>query len=767
MILSRYSSKIMLLAALPILLFSFLLALVVHHQLNQFSDATSERSGVLLEQVYAEQLDNLSGELAEKIALDFQAVINELVVLAVAAQKQIDHFAQQASIQTSIPSPPGLVYDPVKNWSYLHYAEDNIGVSIFGEQHLADADLTEAAKLYLQQMQPVNSVLSVLGQSPVKKGWMYLIGPKQAPIFILYPAANIAELFDQKYPGYNVHNWWDFFAPQAIEQWQAWLLQPARLQVPPLQQVVWTPVYDDGAGTGEMVTFWLPLWTADRRDNYGTAGVDFNLHTTIELLQHQRIGSSGFAFLMKNNGDAFGLSEQRIAQLQLSESVEVQSGITLVSHNVMQSENAALAEIAQTFDRADLSKHYRFVDAEGTPYLLSFKKVMDYQMWQPGAAQTLTNQTFYLAALMPETDIAVTRQAITDHISELNDDTFDFLVVFALMFALISALVGGVFAWRTTLQIRKLTQGLQSVAKQDYASQIEVVSEDELGALAQTFNQMLAEVERAHCELAHYAEDLETKVSERTASLELAKQEAQAALEDHLQLMRMLSHEVRSPLAAISNCTAVIQKAHDNASQTIESPGLVDDMLQRIHYSIKRLKRFMDGLTAEDRFNHLAEQQAQQVDICHSIQQLIDNLQQTYPLANIDYQHQGSERVWLKDPVLFEVMLTNLLDNAIKYSPNSSLVSLAVEVADSGALSLLVADRGMGIEPAMMAQIFKKYIRGKQAEHITGTGMGLYLVKRIVSRFGGDISLAEREGGGVIVRVSLPAYQQEISHESD
>ncbi|MGE4503662.1 MAG: hypothetical protein AB7D03_12390 [Thiomicrospira sp.] len=223
MILSRYSSKIILLASLPILLFSFLLALVVHHQLNQFSDATSERSGVLLEQVYAEQLDNLSGELAEKIALDFQAVIDELVVLAVAAQEQIDRFAQQASIQIPIPSPPGLVYDPAKNWSYLYYAEDNISASIFGEQHLDDARLTEAAKLYLQQMQLVNSVLSVLGQSPVKKGWMYLIGPKQAPIFTLYPAANIAELFDQKYPGYNVHNWWDFFAPQAIEQWQAWL----------------------------------------------------------------------------------------------------------------------------------------------------------------------------------------------------------------------------------------------------------------------------------------------------------------------------------------------------------------------------------------------------------------------------------------------------------------------------------------------------------------------------------------------------------------
>lgn len=258
-------------------------------------------------------------------------------------------------------------------------------------------------------------------------------------------------------------------------------------------------------------------------------------------------------------------------------------------------------------------------------------------------------------------------------------------------------------------------------------------------------------LKRIQAELEAVKLHLEDEVDARTASLNEARLEAQAALEENQQLMSILSHELRSPVAAISNATAVIDSALNK-----QQLALIPDMVQRIRHAIFRLKNFLDSLTAEDRLKKLGRRQAKQVVLHDHVQSLLAQLQQTHPESRCVWRLSGQASVTLQDPVMFNIVLNNLLDNAIKYSGGTQPVELSICVDERGGIVMEVADRGPGIDAELRKQLFRKYTRGKQAEYVSGTGIGLYLVKHILELLNGRIDVLDRDGGGACFRVELP-----------
>jgi len=117
----------------------------------------------------------------------------------------------------------------------------------------------------------------------------------------------------------------------------------------------------------------------------------------------------------------------------------------------------------------------------------------------------------------------------------------------------------------------------------------------------------------------------------------------------------------------------------------------------------------------------------------------------------------------LVDPVRLEQMLTNLLDNAVKYSPNDAAisVSLGLDSEDNGDWAVIaVQDTGIGIPAADLPHIFERFHRGGNVlEHYQGTGIGLASVKQTAEEHGGTISIASVEGVGTTVTVRLPLAQ--------
>ncbi len=109
------------------------------------------------------------------------------------------------------------------------------------------------------------------------------------------------------------------------------------------------------------------------------------------------------------------------------------------------------------------------------------------------------------------------------------------------------------------------------------------------------------------------------------------------------------------------------------------------------------------------------------------------------------------------DPDRLEQVVTNLVSNAVKYSPDGGAVTVALEESDADVV-LRVADSGMGMTPEQQAHLFQRFYRTPeaQARGIQGTGLGLYLVKQLVEAHGGHIEVASEPGRGSIFTVSLP-----------
>jgi two-component system sensor histidine kinase KdpD len=107
------------------------------------------------------------------------------------------------------------------------------------------------------------------------------------------------------------------------------------------------------------------------------------------------------------------------------------------------------------------------------------------------------------------------------------------------------------------------------------------------------------------------------------------------------------------------------------------------------------------------------------------------------------------------DGVLFEQVLINLVENAVRYTPPGTPIAIAAR-ADGASLELSVADRGPGLEPGEEREIFEKFRRGSAGRETRGAGLGLAICRGIVEAHGGTIAAGNRPGGGALFRVRLP-----------
>jgi signal transduction histidine kinase len=108
------------------------------------------------------------------------------------------------------------------------------------------------------------------------------------------------------------------------------------------------------------------------------------------------------------------------------------------------------------------------------------------------------------------------------------------------------------------------------------------------------------------------------------------------------------------------------------------------------------------------------------------------------------------------DPDRIEQVLVNLIDNAVKYSPDGGEVTVSTARAE-GRVRVEVADEGLGIPASERDSVFERFYRGSGGRAITGTGLGLYICRELVRRMGGTIGVRSRLGGGSTFYFELPS----------
>jgi signal transduction histidine kinase len=134
---------------------------------------------------------------------------------------------------------------------------------------------------------------------------------------------------------------------------------------------------------------------------------------------------------------------------------------------------------------------------------------------------------------------------------------------------------------------------------------------------------------------------------------------------------------------------------------------------------------------------------------------LVETMQQSSPGTPIAYAMRGEPNGALADEQLLRHILTNLISNAIKYSPPQTPVDIEIDIEKKEA-TFLVRDRGIGIPAVDRVDLFNSFHRGSNVGDIPGTGLGLAVVKRSVDRHGGLIELESAEGVGTTFVVTIP-----------
>lgn len=221
-------------------------------------------------------------------------------------------------------------------------------------------------------------------------------------------------------------------------------------------------------------------------------------------------------------------------------------------------------------------------------------------------------------------------------------------------------------------------------------------------------------------------------------------------------LFNSVSHELRTPLASIVGCSSALAEERQLFSLE-EQAVLLDNIRDGAARMDRIVTNLLDSARLEQGLLHL------KIDWCDAEDLVGASLQQLGPILGkrpIDINLPPDLPLIKGDFVLLEQVLTNLIENAHKYSPSALPITISAAVTGQN-LVLSVADYGSGINEAEAPKLFEKFYRSASTSHVFGTGLGLSIVKGIAEAHGGSINVRNNSSGdGAVFSLTLPIGEQ-------
>ncbi len=316
---------------------------------------------------------------------------------------------------------------------------------------------------------------------------------------------------------------------------------------------------------------------------------------------------------------------------------------------------------------------------------------------------------------------AVFISADINDISERLDQTRTRLLAAASGSAVLAFLLSLLLARIITVPIGRLTQAAKKMSEGDYGYKVAIQSRDELGLLANSFNEMSEKIEK---------ED-----------------------EIRRQFIANASHELKSPVAALKVLVeSLLIKHTESKEETLE-------FLKDIDGQLDRLSRLVNDLLLLSKIEkNKAYLNIEPVIIGHLLAEIKESLLPLAAHKQIDLIVNANEHItWPADRDMLYRAVYNLVNNAIKYSPINKEVLIDYTVSQEK-LSILVSDQGIGIAPEHLEKVFTRFYRINQARERAsgGTGLGLSIVKEIINLHGGIVSVSSVPGQGSQFIIVLP-----------
>ncbi|GIW46011.1 MAG: hypothetical protein KatS3mg077_3293 [Candidatus Binatia bacterium] len=228
---------------------------------------------------------------------------------------------------------------------------------------------------------------------------------------------------------------------------------------------------------------------------------------------------------------------------------------------------------------------------------------------------------------------------------------------------------------------------------------------------------------------------------------------------DRLRALATAAHDIRSPLANVVSLTEMLLAG--DAGELNEDQR---DLLERAHADMWRVMRratnLMDAARLDSEALPLEFERADLAEIAAEVVQALRTAARIRKL-HLVFENRAHSTEVLADRAQMERALSNLLDNAIKYSPAHATVRLVLENRTPGWVVAEVTDQGPGVPEPQQQLLFRPYARMHAGPPLAGSGLGLFIVRRIVEGHRGSVSLENSPLGGAVARVSLPLASSE------
>jgi signal transduction histidine kinase len=239
---------------------------------------------------------------------------------------------------------------------------------------------------------------------------------------------------------------------------------------------------------------------------------------------------------------------------------------------------------------------------------------------------------------------------------------------------------------------------------------------------------------------------------ERQAYLAAALQQEQSLRNLKTRFVSMVSHELRTPLAVIRSATELLERYGERMSKTDQA-----EELATIHRAVDALSRLVDNVVIMGKSEWLTKPSPSvEVDIADLCRQIWDESIRGFGASHrLTIEEEGQRRTMLADVAYLRALLSNLLQNAVKYSPGHDevLVTLGYRPRE---ISIKVTDYGIGVPADEAEAIFEPFRRAHNAESISGSGLGLAIARAAAKAMRASIKVTSKKGEGSTFEVLFP-----------
>ncbi len=218
------------------------------------------------------------------------------------------------------------------------------------------------------------------------------------------------------------------------------------------------------------------------------------------------------------------------------------------------------------------------------------------------------------------------------------------------------------------------------------------------------------------------------------------------------EFISVASHELKSPLTVVKGYAQILQQRLKSLPDRATEAGMAKQILDQSNRMTALADRLLD--VSRVQFGRLTLEK-QQVELAAMVRRVSEEMEVAVGNHHLEL-HLDEEISACIDPGRIQQVITNLISNAAKYSPEGTDIEVTLERRDDGAL-ISVQDRGYGIPREQQPYIFGRFYRATTGERKSGVGLGLYVSKGIVEAHGGRIWFASQEGKGTTFYLQLPA----------